>query len=106
LAKSSADSPGPSTRLLTAGDLGAAQIIVSVGRGIKEAANIPVVQKLADALGAELAIRLQNAAAVQELVEKPCEILAAGDWSPALVQASSKACRRSSLVALLLRKRL
>ena len=36
-------------------DLGAAQIIVSVGRGIKEAANIPVVQKLADALGAELA---------------------------------------------------
>ncbi len=36
-------------------DLGAAQIIVSVGRGIKEADNIPVVQKLADALGAELA---------------------------------------------------
>jgi electron transfer flavoprotein alpha subunit len=36
-------------------DLGAAEIIVSVGRGIKEAANIPIVQKLADALGAELA---------------------------------------------------
>ncbi len=36
-------------------DLGAAQIIVSVGRGIKEAENILVVQKLADALGAELA---------------------------------------------------
>ena len=36
-------------------DLGAAQIIVSVGRGIKEAGNIPVVQKLADALGGELA---------------------------------------------------
>ncbi len=36
-------------------DLGAAQIIVSVGRGIKEAENIPIVQKLADALGAELA---------------------------------------------------
>jgi electron transfer flavoprotein alpha subunit len=36
-------------------DLGAAEIIVSVGRGIKEAENIPVVQKLADALGAELA---------------------------------------------------
>jgi electron transfer flavoprotein alpha subunit len=36
-------------------DLTAAQIIVSVGRGIKEAENIPVVQKLADALGAELA---------------------------------------------------
>ncbi len=36
-------------------DLDAAQIIVSVGRGIKEAENIPVVQKLADALGAELA---------------------------------------------------
>jgi electron transfer flavoprotein alpha subunit len=36
-------------------DLGAAEIIVSVGRGIREADNIPVVQKLADALGAELA---------------------------------------------------
>jgi len=36
-------------------DLTAAQIIVSVGRGIKEADNIPVVQKLADALGGELA---------------------------------------------------
>ena len=36
-------------------DLTAAEIIVSVGRGIKEAENIPIVQKLADALGAELA---------------------------------------------------
>lgn len=36
-------------------DLGAAEIIVSVGRGIKEADNIPMVQELADALGAELA---------------------------------------------------
>jgi electron transfer flavoprotein alpha subunit len=36
-------------------DLGAAEIIVAVGRGIKESENIPVVQKLADALGAELA---------------------------------------------------
>jgi len=36
-------------------DLTAAEIIVSVGRGIKEAENIPVVQKLAEALGAELA---------------------------------------------------
>jgi electron transfer flavoprotein alpha subunit len=36
-------------------DLGAADIIVSVGRGIKEADNIAIVQKLADALGAELA---------------------------------------------------
>jgi electron transfer flavoprotein alpha subunit len=36
-------------------DLGAAEIIVSVGRGIKEADNIPMVQKLAEALGAELA---------------------------------------------------
>ena len=36
-------------------DLGAAQIIVSVGRGIKEAENIPIVQKLAEALGGELA---------------------------------------------------
>jgi electron transfer flavoprotein alpha subunit len=36
-------------------DLSAAGIIVSVGRGIREADNIPLVQKLADALGAELA---------------------------------------------------
>ena len=36
-------------------DLSAAGIIVSVGRGIKEAENIALVQKLADALGAELA---------------------------------------------------
>lgn len=36
-------------------DLSAAEIIVSVGRGIKEADNLPVVQKLAEALGAELA---------------------------------------------------
>jgi electron transfer flavoprotein alpha subunit len=36
-------------------DLGAAELIVSVGRGIKEAENIPLVQKLAEALGAELA---------------------------------------------------
>jgi electron transfer flavoprotein alpha subunit len=36
-------------------DLGAAELIVSVGRGIKEAENIELVRKLADALGAELA---------------------------------------------------
>jgi electron transfer flavoprotein alpha subunit len=36
-------------------DLTSAQIIVSVGRGIKEAENIPIVQKLAEVLGAELA---------------------------------------------------
>jgi electron transfer flavoprotein alpha subunit len=36
-------------------DLGSAQFIVSVGRGIKEAENLPVVQELAAALGAELA---------------------------------------------------
>jgi electron transfer flavoprotein alpha subunit len=36
-------------------DLTAAEIIVSVGRGIKEADNIALVQKLADALGGELA---------------------------------------------------
>ena len=36
-------------------DLGSAQRIVGVGRGIKEAENIPMVQGLADALGAELA---------------------------------------------------
>jgi electron transfer flavoprotein alpha subunit len=36
-------------------DLGSAQLIVSVGRGIKDADNIPLVQELATALGAELA---------------------------------------------------
>jgi len=36
-------------------DLTAAPIIVSVGRGIKEQSNIPVVEALAQALGAELA---------------------------------------------------
>ena len=36
-------------------DLASAQRIVSVGRGIKDAANIPLVQELATALGAELA---------------------------------------------------
>ena len=36
-------------------DLTQAPIIVSVGRGIQEQSNIPVVEKLAEALGAELA---------------------------------------------------
>jgi electron transfer flavoprotein alpha subunit len=36
-------------------DLGAAELIVAVGRGIKEAGNIPLVQELADVMGAELA---------------------------------------------------
>jgi electron transfer flavoprotein alpha subunit len=36
-------------------DLSAAQIIVSVGRGIRAEENIPIVQELATALGAELA---------------------------------------------------
>jgi electron transfer flavoprotein alpha subunit len=36
-------------------DLGTAELIVSVGRGIKEAANIPLIEKLAAALGAEVA---------------------------------------------------
>jgi electron transfer flavoprotein alpha subunit len=36
-------------------DLGSAQRIVSVGRGIRDAANIPLVQQLAGVLGAELA---------------------------------------------------
>jgi electron transfer flavoprotein alpha subunit len=36
-------------------DLGSAQLIVSVGRGIKEADNLPMVQELATALGAEMA---------------------------------------------------
>jgi electron transfer flavoprotein alpha subunit len=36
-------------------DLSAASIIVSVGRGIKDQQNLPVVERLAQALGAELA---------------------------------------------------
>jgi electron transfer flavoprotein alpha subunit len=36
-------------------DLGSAEIIVSVGRGIKEKENMPLVEELARALGAELA---------------------------------------------------
>jgi electron transfer flavoprotein alpha subunit len=36
-------------------DLTAADLIVAVGRGIKEAENIPLIQELATALGAELA---------------------------------------------------
>jgi electron transfer flavoprotein alpha subunit len=36
-------------------DLGSAQLIVAVGRGIKEADNLPLVQDLAAALGAEVA---------------------------------------------------
>ena len=36
-------------------DLGSAQMIVSVGRGIKEESNLPIVQDLAASLGAELA---------------------------------------------------
>jgi len=36
-------------------DLTAADIIVSVGRGIKEKENIPIIEELAKALGAELA---------------------------------------------------
>jgi len=36
-------------------DLGAANVIVSVGRGIKEKDNLPIVEELAQALGAELA---------------------------------------------------
>ena len=36
-------------------DLGAADLIVSIGRGIKEKDNLPVVEALAQALGAELA---------------------------------------------------
>jgi electron transfer flavoprotein alpha subunit len=36
-------------------DLSQAERIVSVGRGIKEQTNLPLAQKLADALGAELA---------------------------------------------------
>src|SRR5213079_764447 len=36
-------------------DLGAAGVIVAVGRGIREADNVALVRQLADAMGAELA---------------------------------------------------
>ncbi len=36
-------------------DLSAASLIVSVGRGIKDAENLPMIQNLAEALGAEVA---------------------------------------------------
>jgi electron transfer flavoprotein alpha subunit len=36
-------------------DLGSANIIVSVGRGIKDKGNLPIVEQLASALGAEMA---------------------------------------------------
>lgn len=36
-------------------DLGAAEVIVSVGRGIKEKDNLPLVEELANALGGEIA---------------------------------------------------
>jgi electron transfer flavoprotein alpha subunit len=36
-------------------DLGAAELIVAVGRGIKEKENLPIVEELAQVLGAELA---------------------------------------------------
>lgn len=36
-------------------DLSSAQLIVSVGRGIRDAANLPLVRELATALGAEIA---------------------------------------------------
>ena len=36
-------------------DLTAASVIVSVGRGIKEKDNLPVIEELAQALGAEMA---------------------------------------------------
>jgi electron transfer flavoprotein alpha subunit len=36
-------------------DLGTAEIIVSVGRGVKDADSIPLIRQLADALGGELA---------------------------------------------------
>ena len=48
--------PGePFRAVAQAVDLGSAQLIVSVGRGIKAQENIPLVQDLATALGAELA---------------------------------------------------
>lgn len=48
--------PGPRFRdAAQSVDLGSAQYIVSVGRGIKEESNLPMVQDLATALGAELA---------------------------------------------------
>ncbi len=49
------DDADPGTRPVTYANLSQAERIVSVGRGIKEQANIALAQQLADALGAELA---------------------------------------------------
>jgi electron transfer flavoprotein alpha subunit len=49
-------SPGEVFRMaLSTVDLSAAEIIVAVGRGIQDAANIPLARELAEALGGELA---------------------------------------------------
>jgi electron transfer flavoprotein alpha subunit len=50
-----ARSEAPFRESARAVDLTAAELIVSVGRGIREAENIPLVEELAKALGAEMA---------------------------------------------------
>ena len=53
-------------------DLGSAQKIVSVGRGIKEAENLPLVQALAEALGAEVAAAAGDLAGQGRNLSTPC----------------------------------
>ncbi len=57
-------------------DLGKADIIVAVGRGIKEAANLEIIQELAEVLGAE--IGASRAAVDSEWLERSRQIGSSG----------------------------
>ena len=67
-------------------DLGKAEIIVAVGRGIKEAANLKIIQELAEVLGAE--IGASRAAVDSEWLERSRQIGSSGQTvSPRLYLA-------------------
>ena len=67
-------------------DLGKADIIVAVGRGIKEAANLGIIQELAEVLGAE--IGASRAAVDSEWLERSRQIGSSGQTvSPRLYLA-------------------
>ncbi len=67
-------------------DLGKADIIVAVGRGIKESANLKIIQELAEVLGAE--IGASRAAVDSEWLERSRQIGSSGQTvSPRLYLA-------------------
>ena len=67
-------------------DLGKAEIIVAVGRGIKESANLKIIQELAEVLGAE--IGASRAAVDSEWLERSRQIGSSGQTvSPRLYLA-------------------